>query len=678
MWQMCFRNLRRDTRRTVVTATAVALAVCAMVLFVEYVSFVERTLAEVVIYRQGNGHVQVYKRGALSGAATDPGRYAMRPDEAVRAREALRALDPAAIVTSQLEGVGLVQRNDRTSVFLATGVIPEEDRAIRRVGGERTGARVDDQVDGAALTSVARAQVLVTPQLAQVLTPLDGTPADGFVHLSAVAYDHRLNVVDADVVGAFTTAIEETENKSVKVPIGLLQELYRTDGVGRVVGVLADRGRTDAVAGHLRARLGGDFEVTTWKDPRVGKLYDSVMGFLTTVFTFTGIVLLAIAVLTIYNTVAISVLDRMTEIGTLRSLGFGRRPLALLLAREGLVLAVFGGIAGALLAGAASAGLAAAHLTTSLPRMSSPVPVRVAPSAEAVVAAVAIGALVAAVFSYRAGASRLGRPIIAYFQAPLAGVLLWAVGGLALPRMAAADPLAAPPPSHAVDPPPSAAELLQWLRAADVARGGYGSYAWDLSLTSHDASATTETQYRVDVKGNRALAFTTEPSASRGEQLLLQGRAMWFMKPGLRKPVSVSPRQRLSGQAANGDIASVQYAEWYTPSLSGETTIDGRRTFVLDLVAKNNDVTYDRITYYLDAQTHLAVRAEFLTKSGHPFKIAEMKYEQRAAAGGSAPFIASIRIVDATFPDQWSVLTYRNVSEVSHADGHFALSNLGQ
>ena len=45
--------------------------------------------------------------------------------------------------------------------------------------------------------------------------------------------------------------------------------------------------------------------------------------------------------------------------------------------------------------------------------------------------------------------------------------------------------------------------------------------------------------------------------------MLFNDRTIWFIKPGLRKPVSISARQRLVGDAANGDIATTNYARDY-------------------------------------------------------------------------------------------------------------------
>ena len=57
--------------------------------------------------------------------------------------------------------------------------------------------------------------------------------------------------------------------------------------------------------------------------------------------------------------------------------------------------------------------------------------------------------------------------------------------------------------------------------------------------------------------------------------MLFNDRIIWFVKPGLRRPVSISARQRLSGDAANGDIASTNYARDYEGTLAGEEAVNG-------------------------------------------------------------------------------------------------------
>ena len=59
--------------------------------------------------------------------------------------------------------------------------------------------------------------------------------------------------------------------------------------------------------------------------------------------------------------------------------------------------------------------------------------------------------------------------------------------------------------------------------------------------------------------GTSSVAEVLQPIGSKGSKMLQVARNMWITKPGLRKPVAISPRQRLTGQASIGDIAATDY-----------------------------------------------------------------------------------------------------------------------
>jgi putative ABC transport system permease protein len=599
------------------------------------------------------------------------------------------------LVTPQMEGVGIIQNNDRTAVFLAAGVVPEDDRKIRAAGGAAVASSMDDFASGAALEA-AKPSLWLTKQLKQVLDLKPAKPGEApYVQLAGIGFDRRLNASDADVIGEFSTSIEETENKSIKVPLKLLQDLYRTQDVSRMVVVLADREQTLGTAAQLQQKLDAElpgYEVTTWKHPAIGKLYESVMGFMGVVFAFTGLIVLLVCILTVQNTINISVLERVRELGTLRAIGFGKGRLGGLFAREAFILASLGAVGGIVATVIVTLILAHTNLTTTLPRLSIPVPVSVQLGATGCIAVLIVGGLMAALISYRSAKKRMKGQIVDAFQTRVlilavlvsASLLSSGLGGLG-GSVAHAGPTpaapAAPAPTAAPAAPaagaPSADDLRAWVRASDLARGGYGTYTWSLAIASEEPSGNTETSYRVDVKGDKALAYTMTPASSKGEQILINARSMWYMKPGLRKPVSISPRQRLSGEAANGDIASAQFADNYDPSLAGEDTVDGRAVYKVRLKAKTKDVTYDQVLFYLDKENHLALKAEYLTTSGTPFKYSLMKYGNKTP-GQSAPFISELKIIDSKYANQHSTLVYTDLKSATHPDNLFNLANLGR
>ena len=123
---------------------------------------------------------------------------------------------------------------------------------------------------------------------------------------------------------------------------------------------------------------------------------------------------------------------------------------------------------------------------------------------------------------------------------------------------------------------------------------------------------------------------------------------MWLTRPGLSKPIPISPRQRMSGQASNGDIAATNYAGDYDAELSGNETVDSEACHVLELRARHKRATYDRIRYWVSVKRVVAVKAEFYSLSGKLLKTARFEYDNAIEYEGKRiPFVSKMTIRDA-------------------------------
>jgi outer membrane lipoprotein-sorting protein len=224
---------------------------------------------------------------------------------------------------------------------------------------------------------------------------------------------------------------------------------------------------------------------------------------------------------------------------------------------------------------------------------------------------------------------------------------------------------------------PDATELL---RASDRSRGGIASgITWVIDLQAVEDGETSTRGYIVKAKGDDALAEATAPPRNKGEVMLFNDRTIWFVKPGLRKPVSISARQRLSGEAANGDIASTNYARDYEGAVVGEETVNGQPAWKLELKAKAKNVTYDRIRYWIAKDRKLGVKAEFLTVSGEVFKAATFEYGNKMTVDGvELDFVSKMTITDASQPADVTTITFREPKAEAHPANLFNINNVGR
>lgn len=224
--------------------------------------------------------------------------------------------------------------------------------------------------------------------------------------------------------------------------------------------------------------------------------------------------------------------------------------------------------------------------------------------------------------------------------------------------------------------PPEAQSLLE---KADRARGGLLNGAqWNIELTSQQDGREFVSRYGVKIKGVNVLATCEAPPRQKGETFLFNDRSLWVYRPGLKQAVSLSTRQRLSGQAANGDIATTNYARDYQAEIKGEETLDGEPTYKLELTAKAKSVTYERINYWISKREGLGLMAEFLSAEGKPFKRARFEYKHKLKSGDGklTPFVSKMTIQDTTMAQNVSVITYEAPTLVQLGDAIFNVNSL--
>lgn len=210
----------------------------------------------------------------------------------------------------------------------------------------------------------------------------------------------------------------------------------------------------------------------------------------------------------------------------------------------------------------------------------------------------------------------------------------------------------------------AAVDVNQILQESDRARGGnLPGLVWTITIDSREVEREDHQVMTAQAQDNKTRVEYSAPEKIKGQSVLMRGRNMWFSKPGLQKPVPISPRQRLLGQAANGDIAATHYAADYRATAAGEETINGEACAVLELVAKEKSTTYDRIRYWVSLSRKVGVKAEFYTVSGKHFKSATFEYgNQISFEGKRFPFVSQVTIVDALNPANITTMRYSGIA----------------
>lgn len=215
------------------------------------------------------------------------------------------------------------------------------------------------------------------------------------------------------------------------------------------------------------------------------------------------------------------------------------------------------------------------------------------------------------------------------------------------------------------------------LKKSDEARGNTDGIEWEIVINSIESGREQQRTIRVSTRGFNSLAEYLAPAKVKGQKVLMVDRNMWFVKPGLSKAVSISPRQKLLGDASNGDIASTNYAGDYKITDASEDMIDNEPCYLFDLVAIDKKTTYDRIKYWISKERLVGVKAEFYTVSGKMFKSAAFEHNNSITIkGATRPFISRMIITNAVIKEDVTTMDFGKISFKKLPDSMFNLNLL--
>jgi hypothetical protein len=205
----------------------------------------------------------------------------------------------------------------------------------------------------------------------------------------------------------------------------------------------------------------------------------------------------------------------------------------------------------------------------------------------------------------------------------------------------------------------TAISSVEILRKADQARGNLQGVTWELMVKSKERDRTSSMTLEAKARGFDILTQSLAPPKYKGNKILMIRGNMWFHRPGLSKPVPVSRRQKLLGNAAYGDIVATNYAADYAPTRLDDEIVNGEICYVFNLKSKKKNTTYDGIMYWISKERLVGIKAEYYTVSEKMFKSAVMEYENRVTIDGAQRlFISRMIISDELLTDDTTTLNF--------------------
>lgn len=329
------RNVFRNVRRSVITIGAIALGTLTIIVFGGFISDMYYGLRESTI-RSQLGHLQIYKEGYTENSIKNPEDYHLENFDSI-----MEILERDPLLSEEMEAVipvvefsGLISTGNHSKSFLATAIDVSKDRYF---------STYDVTVDGEKLEEGDRGNATLGTLLAESLNVVPGDLLMLLVSTQRVG----LNVVDVSVKGTTRSFSEDYDKVYLKMPIedawSLLDERY----ADKLIVMLKDTSHLAQVLSRLdelKELHHLDIEYRSWKD--LATFYNSVKQMYDGIFGFVKWVISIIIIVFISNTLFMSVMERVNETGSIRTIGTRRRMVMVNFIIEGILLGLMGGILG--------------------------------------------------------------------------------------------------------------------------------------------------------------------------------------------------------------------------------------------------------------------------------------------------------------------------------------------
>lgn len=348
--KFAFYNSLRNRRRSLVTVAVAALGTAAILLAGGFAYATYEGLAQSAA--RSTGHLIVARTAHFQSDEDVPLQHGI--DDAASLRNTLLA-DPAVrYVLPRVEFSGLISNGEKSTIMLGVGIDPDAEFSVK-------GPFLSVQEGEILQADAGQAEIVLGAGLARSLKAGAGSN----LTLLSSTTDGALNALDVTVKGVVSTGVPDIDKRLVYTDIRTAQKLLNTARVSSLGVFLGDMTATAGAQKRLQAALPA-MTVQTWEDQAF--FYRAVRDLYNRIFGALGVIISIIVVFVVANAMAMSIIERTRETGSLRALGTLPGQLIRSFSYEGMLLGAAGAIAGAALA------LSVALLLTVFPVQMPPPP----------------------------------------------------------------------------------------------------------------------------------------------------------------------------------------------------------------------------------------------------------------------------------------------------------------
>lgn len=329
MFKLALRNIFRQKLHTAMTLAAIMGGVAGLTVAGGWVNDIFVQLSEALIHSQ-SGHLQIHKIGFFSAGSHAPEKYLIESPQAVKQRIASER--EVSMVMARLNFSGLLN-NGRTDLpIIGEGVEAKQEAAL--------GSSISI-TQGRQLSDSDMFGVLVGHGVAQALNLKPGS----HVTLLVNTLEGALNSMEFEVTGVFQSFSKDYDARAIKIPLAAAQELLGTDSVNSIVVLLQQTSATDHVTARLNEELhSSGLEAKTWVE--LNDFYEKTVELYKGQFGVLQLIILIMVLLSVANSVNMSIFNRIGEFGTMMALGNRSSQVFRLVIMENVLLGLIGSMLG--------------------------------------------------------------------------------------------------------------------------------------------------------------------------------------------------------------------------------------------------------------------------------------------------------------------------------------------
>lgn len=325
MWKLALRNVLRHKSRTGMTLLAIVTGVAGLILSGGFIHDIIEQFGESLIHSQ-TGHLQLARNGYFAHGTRSPEKYVIADPTPVR--DAIAKTKGVDDVMGRLYFSGLLNNGRSDQPVVGEGVEPAREA---RLG---TGMVI---AAGRMLQDADSHGMMIGQGLAHTLKLQPGD----FATVVTNTADGAMNSLEFEVVGVFQTFSKDYDARAVRIPLAAAQELLATPGINILVVSLRHTNDTRPVASALGpVQRASGLDVRTWVE--LNDFYTNAVAMYEAQFGVLQVIILLMVLLSVVNSVNMTVFERVGEFGTMMALGNRSRMVFRLIVAESAILGLAG------------------------------------------------------------------------------------------------------------------------------------------------------------------------------------------------------------------------------------------------------------------------------------------------------------------------------------------------